>query len=75
MLADKLGFRQICLRNFRLAQIFLKKAAAFGCTLYEIGKMIYREGDPYDDEENKKKNRSKFEELVRQTENLYFNMI
>lgn len=45
MLESKLGFRQICLRNFRVAEIFLKKAAAMGFTLYEIGKMLYRTED------------------------------
>lgn len=45
ILQSKLGFRQICLRNFRIAEIFLKKAAVFGFTLYEMGKMLYRTED------------------------------
>jgi len=34
LLREKLGFREICLRNFKIAQIFLKKMAAEGFTLY-----------------------------------------
>lgn len=41
-LREKLGFREICLRNFRLAQIFLKRLARAGFSLYEIGKFVYR---------------------------------
>lgn len=41
-LKEKLGFREICLRNFRLAEIFLKKMARAGFTLNEIGKFAYR---------------------------------
>jgi hypothetical protein len=42
MLKSKLGFRPICLRNFRISEMFLKKAANHGFTLYEMGKMLYR---------------------------------
>ena len=45
MLSEKLGFREICLRNFRIAETFLKKAANFGFTLFEMGKMLYRSDD------------------------------
>lgn len=44
-LREKLGFREICLRNFRIAQIFLKKMAKAGFTLYEIGSFAYRVED------------------------------
>ena len=44
-LREKLGFREICLRNFRIAEMFLKKMAKAGFTLYEIGKSMYREDD------------------------------
>ena len=37
LLRKKLGFREICLRNFRIAQTFLKKAALEGFNLHEIG--------------------------------------
>ena len=33
-LKEKLGFRPICLRNFRIASIFLKMMARAGFTLY-----------------------------------------
>lgn len=33
-LRDKLGFREICLRNFRIAQTFLKMMAREGFTLF-----------------------------------------
>lgn len=35
-LRKKLKFREICLRNFRLAEMFLKMAAKNLLTLYEI---------------------------------------
>jgi hypothetical protein len=41
-LREKLGFREICLRNFRIAETFLKKLTKAGFTLYEIGKFVYR---------------------------------
>jgi hypothetical protein len=34
MLKEKLGFREICLRNFRIAQIFLKKLVKNKFTLH-----------------------------------------
>jgi hypothetical protein len=37
----KLEFRKICLRNFRLSEILLKKCAQEGLTLYQIGYLIF----------------------------------
>lgn len=50
-LRKKLGFREICLRNFRIAQTFLKRMAVEGFTLKEIGEMMYRKEEYSDDEE------------------------
>lgn len=36
-LQKHLKFREICLRNFRLAEILLKRCANNGFTLYQIG--------------------------------------
>lgn len=36
-LQKHLKFREICLRNFRLAGILLKKCASAGFSLYQIG--------------------------------------
>ena len=36
-LKSKLKFREICLRNFRIAETVLKKCAQNGLTLYQIG--------------------------------------
>jgi hypothetical protein len=36
LIRDKLKFRKICLRNFRIAQILLKAAAQGGLNLYQI---------------------------------------
>lgn len=41
LLTSHISFREECLRKFCLAEIFLKKAALKGLTLYEIGKHIY----------------------------------
>ena len=67
MLSEKLGFRGICLRNFRVAETFLKKAANAGFTLYEIGKMVYRNDDdePYC---------SELEKVVLQASDMYLSM-
>lgn len=73
MLSQKLGFRPICLRNFRVAETFLKQAAQIGFTLYEIGKMIYRTEDY--EEDTPKTRRSELEKVVLQAENLYLNII
>lgn len=63
-----MGFRQICLRNFRIAEIFLKKAANMGFTLYEIGKMLYRVSDYEEDSDGSKGKgkRSNIETIVMQ---------
>ena len=66
-----MGFRSICLRNFRIAETFLKKAVVLGFTLYEIGKMVYRTEE---EDETTKVNRSELEKVVIQAENLYFDM-
>jgi hypothetical protein len=42
LLREKLGFREICLRNFRIAETFLKAAAQKGFSLQDIGLMLYR---------------------------------
>lgn len=44
-LREKLGFREKCLRNFRIAETFLKKMAKAGFTLAQIGDMMYRKDD------------------------------
>ncbi len=49
MLREKLGFREICLRNFRIAEVFLKRMASAGFTLHEIGEMVYRKEIDSDD--------------------------
>ena len=36
-LQKHLKFRDICLRNFRIAEILLKKCAKAGLTIYQIG--------------------------------------
>jgi hypothetical protein len=41
-LKEKLGFRDICLRNFRISETLLKKCAKAGLTLKQIGSIIYR---------------------------------
>ena len=45
MLAKHLKFREICLRNAKIASIFLKNAAVKGFNLFEIGSMLYK-SDP-----------------------------
>ena len=41
-LSERLGFREICLRNFRIAEIVLKRCAKEGLTAYQIGLIVYR---------------------------------
>lgn len=41
-LQKHLKFRDICLRNFRIAEILLKKCAREGFTLYQIGSFLSR---------------------------------
>ena len=36
LILDKLKFRKICLRNFRIAQTLLKEGAKEGLNLYQI---------------------------------------
>lgn len=45
LLRKKLKIREICLRNFKIANMILKKYAAKGYTLYQIGQIIYREDE------------------------------
>lgn len=43
------------MRNFKIAQIFLKKLAAAGFTLHEIGLKMYRtDEEDYSDEDEEK---------------------
>ena len=37
ILSSVLNFREICLRNFRIAETLLKKGAAAGLSLFDIG--------------------------------------
>ncbi len=46
MLERAFHFRPICLRNIKISTLLLKKAAAAGLTLVDIGKIMCR---PYDD--------------------------
>jgi len=39
------NLRDICLRNFIIANKVLLKGANMGLTLYEIGCILYRDGD------------------------------
>ena len=79
-LKEKLGFRPICLRNFRIASIFLKMMVRAGFTLYEIGQFAYRpdnDSDWSDSEDNKskpskKEESSDLEKLVKEAETIYF---
>lgn len=50
-LKEKLGFRHICLRNFRVAETLLKKCAKAGLTLKQIGMIMYRKEQLSSDEE------------------------
>ena len=48
MLERTFKFRPICLRNIKITQMLLKKGAAAGLTLADIGKTLCR---PDDDDE------------------------
>ena len=48
MLERTFKFRPICLRNIKITQMLLKKGAAAGLTLADIGKILCR---PDDDDE------------------------
>ena len=76
-LRERLEFRPICLRNFRIAQILLKKAAAMGFNLYDISQILYR-SEPMSDESDKESSKGRYkaplselEKLVVEAENIY----
>jgi len=48
-LKERLGFREVCLRNFRIAETVLKKCAKEGFTPYQIGTIVYRREPPEED--------------------------
>lgn len=58
-------FRDICLRNFRIAETTLKKGALAGLTLFEIGALLYRDDPDFP---------SPIEEIIKKTEELYLSM-
>jgi hypothetical protein len=64
MLSTLFGLRDKCLRNFKIANIVLKKWAAFNLSLYQIGKITYR--SEYGDSP------SILEKIVEKSECLYF---
>jgi len=41
-LSELVKIRDICLKNFRISNILLKKCAMNGLSLYDIGKILYR---------------------------------
>lgn len=43
-LQETMPFRDICLRNIRIAALLIKKGAKAGLSLYNIGSMLYRKG-------------------------------
>jgi hypothetical protein len=43
-LGELIKIRDICLKNFRIANIVLKKCAKNGLTLYDIGRILFRPG-------------------------------
>jgi len=61
-LSEFLKFREVCLRNFRMAETILKNGAQKGLTLYEIGTIIYKD-DP--------DQISPIEEILERTEQIY----
>ena len=48
LLEDNFKFRPICLRNMRISNILLKKAAEAGLTLANIGQILCRPDDDFD---------------------------
>jgi len=60
-LSKHFKFRDICLRNFRIAETVLKKGATAGLTLFEIGTLLYRDDPDFS---------SPIEEIIRKTEEL-----
>jgi hypothetical protein len=45
LLTSKLNFRKICIRNFIIAQLLLKKCALKNLTAFEIGSLLYQEDE------------------------------
>ena len=43
-LKEIMPFRDVCLRNIRIAALLMKKGAKAGLTLHDIGSMLYRKG-------------------------------
>ena len=64
-LKNNLNMRSRCLRNFRIAETFLKKCAEAGLTLGRIAKLMYRSNETA---------RSDLEKFVEQTEFIYKNI-
>jgi hypothetical protein len=64
-LKNNLNMRSRCLRNFRIAETFLKKCAEAGLTLGRIAKLMYRSNENA---------RSDLEKFVEQTEFIYKNI-
>jgi len=42
MISESVNIRKLCLLNFTISNIILKKGASSGLTLYEIGTIIYK---------------------------------
>jgi hypothetical protein len=61
-LKNNLNIRSVCLRNFRIAEIFLIKCAQKGLSLGRIGKIMYRKNEEA---------RSSLEKIIEQTEFIY----
>ena len=73
-LKQRLDFRPLCLRNFRLAQTLLKEAAGMGFNIYEISQMMYRTSPSSESEEEEgrpEKNISDLEKIIKEAENIY----
>lgn len=64
-LKNNLNMRSRCLRNFRIAETFLKKCAEAGLSLGRIAKLMYRTNENA---------RSDLEKFVEQTEFIYKNI-
>ena len=45
ILNSRLKFRKICLRNIRISETVLKKAAEANLTIYDIGTILFREDE------------------------------
>jgi len=44
LLCQNIKLRDLCLKNYRISNLVLKIGASYGLTLYDIGRIIYREG-------------------------------